>query len=109
MLATRSKHLGQRQHAKQRVEERYDIALKTKELKRLVRQIQGDDDTKARHMATQSGHRTVWRVWYEGEQWFNVVYDKKRGSIATFLTDDMVKETFGDDAFRKGTEPSQGH
>lgn len=111
MFATRpKKHLGQRQHAKQRVNERTGISLRTKELKHLIRNIQSGDESKARHMATQSNFRTLWRVLHVSlGVWFNVVYDKKRGSIATFLTDDMVKETFGDDAFRKGTEPPQGH
>lgn len=75
-------------HAKRRLYERYDIPLNTHQIKELARQIQNASrkgyDKFVVFVDRQSLRITRWFIWPR-ERWVPVVFDKKRGTIVTFL------------------------
>lgn len=76
------KKIKQRIHAKQRLEERYDLKLNRHDIKVLVSKIQCGN---ARFIRKQSNRVTHWMVNYLGKE-IHLVYDKKRQNIITALT-----------------------
>ena len=81
----------QADHAKRRVLERYGVEFTDREYKEICNVIKnGGGET----LLVQSRTRNIKYVFYK-EKDFYVVYDKTRNQIATFLTKEMIKETFG--------------
>lgn len=81
-----SKASCQRYHAKKRALERFDVSLTTADLNLVVQMIQ---DGRATFIEKQSNRVSVFAVIINDKK-VNVVYDKTRKTIVTFLTDDMV-------------------
>ena len=86
-----NKARSQRKHAKQRAFERLQLDLTQRDIDRLAEQIRSGRADVARIILKQSNTRSWWRVRYE-ERWIAVVYDRARGQIVTFLTDEMVEQ-----------------
>ena len=86
---TDEKAKAQRRHARRRAKERLGIDLTPKILKDLLRQIR-----KARTVVVfRQSNRVVHHRVSIGEQTAIAVYDKGRGAIVTFLTEDMDPRT----------------
>jgi hypothetical protein len=81
-----SKAQCQRYHAKKRALERFDISLTTADLDKVVQTIQ---EGNAAFITKQSHRISVFSILIN-EKKMNVVYDKVRKTIVTFLTDDMI-------------------
>ena len=80
-----SKAKAQRNHAKKRSVERFGAAIGDTGLAKIVAQIQNGQ---AKFVERQSLRISVWEIDYHGQR-CNVVYDKQRKTIVTFLfTDD---------------------
>lgn len=83
-------------HAKRRALQRYNVALNNHSYGILVRQIQTG---KSKPFGSQSLSRTLHLVTQE-EEWGNkikmlAVYDKRRGTIATFLPRNLIEQIEG--------------
>lgn len=82
----RTKEACQRRHAIQRALERYEVALNRDSYDALCRKVQYQDGV---FIARQSNRVSLWQVQainIRGEKvQCNVVYDKSRGQIVTFL------------------------
>lgn len=83
----------QRVHAQRRAKQRYGVELSTRQIKEMARLIRASSD-EAELIAKQSLSRKLYRVRYEGNT-YNVIYDKKRSTVVTFLTDVMVADLLG--------------
>ena len=68
-------------HAKRRASERYGLALSNDDLDKIVRLIQNHG---AKFIRRQSGMITLWEVSFM-EKKLQVVYDKQRSQVVTFL------------------------
>lgn len=76
---------AQRSHAKRRFSERFDYALAVDEYEDMIWKIQHGE---AKHLCKQTNRLHVYRVDSPVGSVL-AVYDKSRGTITTFLTDDM--------------------
>jgi hypothetical protein len=86
-----SKKTNQRNHARKRAGERYELGFRKDERKYFVREIQGGRAV----FLEKSSHRvSKFAVKYEGE-WYPVVYDKNRKEIITFLPPDSLRKYSG--------------
>ena len=82
-----SKDAAQRSHARRRFDERYDCHLTESIYNEMVWKIQHGE---GRHLSKQTNRLSVYSVESPiGD--VPVVYDKQRGNIVTFLTEDMVR------------------
>lgn len=76
-----SKKRAQRIHAKRRCRERYGISLGRKKYYEIIRMIRSGNSQVVKR---KSNRTTIHNIKYKGLD-MTVVYDKKRGQIATFL------------------------
>ncbi len=78
-----------RLHSRSRALERYDLSLNREHLREIVQQIQLG---KAAFISRTSNSRTLWKI-RVGNTLCNVVYDKRRKEIVTFLPPEIREET----------------
>lgn len=76
-----TKSTAQRLHAKRRAKQRYGLELKREDLAAIARQIQSGHST---CVAKQSVRVTIHRLEWQGT-YFEVVYDRERKNVVTFL------------------------
>lgn len=81
-----SKQAAQFRHAVKRARERYGLELDRDQYMVLCQQIQ---DGVGEYLGRQSNRLTVWRIGYGGCS-YNVVYDKQRHRIVTFLPPGII-------------------
>lgn len=74
-------------HAQKRALTRYRIDLTFDDIGQLNKQI---TDGKAFRLEPYSNNRSLWQIILPNSKPAFVVYDKKRGSIVTFLEEQMV-------------------
>ena len=82
-----------RSHARKRAVERYNVRLNRKHIRAIVEAIRTG---KAERMRKQSNNRSLWKVVLHDVTFFPV-YDKRHGTVATFLDEKMVKELLAND------------
>lgn len=94
MAKATSKAVAEMRHAIRRATERYDLDLTEDSYLKLCRQVQ---DGKGQFLGRQTNRLTVWRITADRESRFekeavtaNVVYDKLRHRIVTFLPPEAV-------------------
>ncbi len=75
-------------HARKRALERYSLNLTQEDIFNIVDLIRAGRSGTVVFMRRQSKRRTVWKVKYKGT-WLYLIYNKKEGVIATFLTEQM--------------------
>ena len=81
-----TKRSNQKKHAMRRFKERFGIELTSSQYKGAIRKIQSG---KAKFIERQSVSVTVFKIIVCGIE-VVAVYDKSRGRIVTFLTEDMI-------------------
>lgn len=77
-------------HARLRANQRFDVHLKDSDMQRIIDKIvQGKSEVVRRIISP----RTIHKVAYSGTIYY-VVFTEKNKRIATFLTEDMIKEYY---------------
>ena len=74
----------QRVHAKQRCFERYGESINRDDLDEIAKMILSKDAVRARLVEKQSMRVSIWIVLFRNKE-MKVVYDKKRGTVVSFL------------------------
>ena len=91
-----SKAEGQRIHAKRRALERYGVEFNREDLDRIIQQIRSK--TRSISYFRITNRLSLHKVFYENiDVPLFVVYDKSRGTIATFLTQAMALDKVYDE------------
>lgn len=98
MAKSPKKSWSQRMHAKTVLRDRFGIRVKSSDLAIFAGMIRDGHREWVLFIDKQSNTRSVFRIWWEvHEVWLNAVYDRSRGQIATFLTDEQMEEKYGAD------------
>lgn len=77
----------QAEHARGRLLERYGITAgrdRLEDIARLIRSPKDQRSGRALFLEERSRRIAVWAIWIDG-QWVPTVYDRRRGTVVTFL------------------------